>query len=334
MYASRRGVDTHGIVSILPATLAGLRAGRIKPEAPVEIVQEGPAVARLDAHQAPGPVAGAAGMDLAIERARRYGIGATVVFNGNHFGAVSFYTDRARRQGMIGLAMCNASPRVAPHNGSQPFLGTNPLAYAAPGGDWPEISFDVATSAAAAGKIGKAARRGEALPAGWVIDAAGQPITDPARVGQGVFLHFGEHKGYGLAMLVELLTGALAGARCGLAMPSGRSAEGEPQYRSYFFLALDVAQFVAPAIFHERVDQLAREARSIAPLPGAAEVLVPGELELRATAERAAHGIPFHEGDWRALLRGLAQAGYDADWVDERARPTEGSGIRDQGSEG
>jgi LDH2 family malate/lactate/ureidoglycolate dehydrogenase len=281
MYASRRGVDTHGLVSILPATLAGLRAGRIKPEATIEIVQEGPGVARIDARQAPGPVAGAAGMDLAIAKARQCGIGATVVFNGNHFGAVSFYTDRALRAGMIGMAMCNAAPRVAPYNGSEPFLGTNPIAYAAPGGEWPDISLDVATSAAAAGKIAKAARRGEPLPTGWVIDADGAPITDPARANAGAFLHFGEHKGYGIAMLVELLTGALAGSFCGLTMPS-RNSEEDPQYRSYFFLALDVARMVPLPTYQARVDQLAREAKSIAPLPGVAEVLVPGELEHRA----------------------------------------------------
>jgi LDH2 family malate/lactate/ureidoglycolate dehydrogenase len=320
LYASRRGVDTHGIVSILPATLAGLRAGRIRPQAAVEVVQEGPAVARIDAHQAPGPVAGAAGMDVAIERARRYGIGAAVVFNGNHFGAASYYTERARRAGMIGLAMCNAAPRVAPHQGRQPFLGTNPIAYAAPGGAWPEITFDAATSAAAAGKVGKALRRGEPIPAGWVIDAEGQPITDAARAAGSTFLHFGEHKGYGIAMLVELLTGALAGARCGLAMPRGGD-EAAPQHRAYFFLALDVAQVVPPAVFAERVDQLARDAHSIAPAPGATEVLVPGEPELRAADERQARGIPFHDGDWRALLRGLAAHGYDADWVAARARP-------------
>lgn len=317
IYATVRGVDTHGIVTILPATLAGLRAGRIRPQAAITVVQEGPAVARLDANQAPGPVAGAAGMDLAIARARRYGVGATVVFNGNHVGAVSFYTDRALRQGMIGLAMCNASPRVAPHHGRQPFLGTNPLAYAAPGGAWPEIALDIATSAAAAGKIGKALRRGEPIPPGWVIDADGEPLTDPAAVGQGAFLHFGEHKGYGIAMLVELLTGALGGDRCGLAMPGGRGPEGAPQHRSYFFLALDVAQVVPLATFQARVDGLARDAKTIAPLTGA-EVLLPGEPEQRTAAERRAHGIPMPDGDWQALLRGLARAGYDEDWVAAR----------------
>lgn len=320
MYASVRGVDTHGIVSILPATLGGLRAGRIRPDAVAAIVQEGPAIVRIDARQAPGPVAGAFAMDEAIARARRYGLGAAVVFNGNHFGAASFYTDRALRQQMLGLAMCNAAPRVAPFNGREPFLGTNPIAYAAPGGDWPAISLDVATTVAAAGKVGKAMRRGEPIPAGWVIDADGRPITDAARAAGSTFLHMGEHKGYGLAMLVELLTGALGGDRAGLAMPR-TGGDGDPQYRSYFFLALDVGQVVPLATFHAHVDQLAADAHTIAPAPGATEVLAPGEPELREQATRRAHGIPFHDGDWTALLRGLARAGFDGDWVDERARP-------------
>lgn len=315
MYATRRGVDTHGLVSILPATLAGLRAGRIRPHERVEIVQEGPAVVRIDAHQAPGPVAGAAGMDQAIERARQFGIGAAVVFNGNHFGAVSFYTDRALQQGMLGLAMCNASPRVAPHQGMDPFLGTNPIAYAAPGHDWPDISLDIATSAAAAGKIGKAIRRDEPIPPGWVLDSAGQPSTNPRDT---TFLHFGEHKGYGLAMLVELLTGALGGDRCGLQMPRGGN-EADPQYRAYFFLAIDVGQLLPAALFRAKVDQLAREAKMNRPRPGAAEVLVPGELEHRTEAERRAQGIPLPDGDWQALQRGLAQAGYDAAWLAARS---------------
>lgn len=317
MYATVRGVDTHGLVSILPATLAGLRAGRICPEATIEIVQEAPAIARLDARQAPGPVAGAAGMDEAVARARRYGLGAAVVFNGNHFGAVSFYTERARRAGMLGLAMCNAAPRVAPHLGAEPFLGTNPVAYAAPGDAWPEIALDVATSAAAAGKIGKAVRRGEPLPPGWLLDADGYPSTDPRAT---TFLPFGEHKGYGIALLVELLTGALGGDRCGLRMPRGGD-EADPQHRSYFFLALDVGQVLPLDRFRAQVDALAGDAKSIRPRPGADEVLVPGELEARTAAARLSRGIPLPEPDWRALLRGLAAHGYDADWVAARARP-------------
>jgi LDH2 family malate/lactate/ureidoglycolate dehydrogenase len=182
------------------------------------------------------------------------------------------------------------------------------------------MTFDIATSAAAAGKVGKALRRGEPIPPGWVIDADGNPITDAARAAGSTFLPFGEHKGYGIAMLVELLTGALAGAQCGLTMPLN-TGEGNPQHRSYFFLALNVGQFTPLATFQERVDQLARDAHSIAPAPGATEVLVPGELELRETARRRDRGIPFHDGDWRSLLRGLAAAGYDADWVAARAHP-------------
>jgi LDH2 family malate/lactate/ureidoglycolate dehydrogenase len=321
MYASRRGVDTHGIVGILPATLAGIRAGRIDLAASPEIVQQGPAVVRIDAHHAPGPVAGAFAMDEAIARARRYGLGAAAVFNGNHFGAASYYADRALRQQMIGLAMCNAAPRVAPHLGREPFLGTNPIAYAAPGGSWPAISLDVATTVAAAGKVGKAQRRGEPIPAGWVIDGDGQPITDAARAAGSTFLHMGEHKGYGLAMLVELLTGALGGDRAGLTMPR-TGGDGDRQYRSFFFLALDVDQMLPLAQFQATVDQLANDAHSIAPAPGAPEVLAPGEPELRETAARQAGGIPFHEGDWAALLRGLARAGFDEAWVDERAHPS------------
>ena len=305
VFASLRGLDSHGIVSILPGICRSVTTGRIDPGA--EIGRIGPRV--LKGNGAAGPVIGARTMRLAMEQAAEHGVGAAVAFNCNHFGAASYYAALALESEMIGICACNAGPNVAPYGGAQALHGTNPLAYAFPGGEEPPIVLDIATSIAAFGQVGKARRRGQPLPAGWALDKEGRPTTDAAAA--TTLLPFGGHKGYGLGVLVDLLCGGLAASTIGVDVRQGDN-DREHAGQSFFMLALDPAQFGGTAAFKERSDALTRQAHGLKTMEGFERVLLPGELEHREQERRRAEGIPLYEEDWNALVRGLEGAGLPA----------------------
>ena len=320
LFASLRGLDTHGIIGVLPQVAGNLRRGTILPSAEVEVVGETETTAVLKGSGAPGAVVGTRAMDLAIAKAKAHGLGAVTAYNSHHFGAASFYPVRALAQGMVGLTMCNAGANVAPYGGVRPLHGTNPIAYAVPAGEEPPIVLDVATSAAAHGQIAKAARHGQPIPLGWALDADGRPTTDPA---QGrILLPFGGHKGYGLGLLVDVLTAALAGSEIGRSVDQ-RNTTPESGGQSLLMLAVDVAHFVRLEAFTSRVDDLIRQARATPPAEGFAEVLVPGDLERRQEEIRRREGIPMYPEDWQAIVGGLERAGLPAAELAARFGPEE-----------
>lgn len=314
MFATLRGLDSHGIVSILPGICNSIGVGRIDPNGDVQTIK--PLV--LKGNGAAGPVIAERTMRLAIEHAAEAGVGAAVAFNCNHFGAASYYASLALERGMVGICACNAAPNVAPYGGARGLHGTNPIAYAAPGNAEPPIVLDIATSAAAHGQIHKAARRGQGLPPGWAIDNEGRPTTDPSAV--GALLPFGGHKGYGIGILVDVLTGALAGSTVGLDVRQ-QDVDREHAGQSFFMLALDPDAFGGRAAFAERVDRLSRQVHSIPPAESASEVLLPGEIEWREEQKRRTKGIPLYDEDWTALVQGLARAGLPAEELGEKFAP-------------
>lgn len=321
LFATLRGLDSHGIVSILPAIANRVARGEIVRDASVEVVRDDAATALLKGNGVAGPAIGERAMALAIAKAKTYGVGVVSAFNCDHFGAASYYSSLAVQAGMIGLTMCNAAPTVAPFGGRKPVHGTNPISYGLPGGAEGPIILDIATSAAAHGQIFKAHRRGQPIPLGWAIDAEGRPTTDAAAAIKGVLLPFGAHKGYGMGVLVDVLTGALAGSTVALSVVH----TGDPKTRgqSFFFQAIDVERFVPREVYQDRMDQVIRDVRSVPPAEGFREVLVPGDLERRQEAERGRLGIPLYDEDWQALVEGLKRAGVSSDVV-ERYAPAEG----------
>ncbi|MCC6625817.1 MAG: Ldh family oxidoreductase [Chloroflexi bacterium] len=306
MFATLRGLDTHGIISILPAIANSVAAGRIEPRATILTLRESAVVAAYRGNGAAGPAIAAHAMRAAIARAREHGIGLTVAANCNHFGAASAYAAMALAEDMIGLVACNAGPVVAPFGGASPLHGTNPIAYAAPGGSAPPMVLDIATSAAAHGQIAKAQRRGQPIPLGWALDESGAGTTDPAAA--KVLLPFGAHKGYGIGVLVDLLTGALTGTTIGKGVRQGDPDRLEGG-QAFFFQAINVGFFTEPDTYKAKVDQLYQDMQSIAPAAGFSEVLAPGELEWRSQQARLASGIPLYDADWAALASGLAKGG-------------------------
>jgi LDH2 family malate/lactate/ureidoglycolate dehydrogenase len=317
MFATLRGLDSHGIVSILPAIANRVARGEIERDATVDVIRDDLATALLKGNGVAGPAVGERAMGLAIEKARTYGIGTVVAYNCDHFGAASYYSSLAVGAGMIGVTLCNAAPTVAPFGGRKPVHGTNPISYGIPGGVEGPIILDIATSAAAHGQIFKANRRGQPIPLGWAIDAEGRPTTDAAAALKGVLLPFGGHKGFGMGVLVDVLTGALAGSTVTLNVVH----TGHPKERgqSFFFQAIDVERFAPRAVFAERLDQIIRDVHAIPPAEGFNEVLVPGDLERRQEDERKQAGIPLYDEDWQALVAGLERAGVPSDLVEQYA---------------
>ena len=308
LFASLRGIDSHGIIVLFPTLARQLAEGQVRTDVAVSVEQETPATARLDGNFAAGAIIGRRAMELAMAKARQVGAGVVAAARCRHFGAASYYCCLAAEQGLIGLAMCDAYPNVAPYGGAAALHGTNPIAYAVPVEGGPPLVLDVATSVGALCQVTKERRRGQPIPPSWALDRDGSPPTDPAAA--AVLLPFGGHKGYGLALLVDLLCAALTGS------PIARehieaAPPGERPGQSFCFLALDPAAFGPAGAFAAKVRRLIADAHATPAAEGAAEVLLPGELEARAQQRRSREGIPLYQEDWSAMTEGLARAGLD-----------------------
>ncbi|MGE3909053.1 MAG: Ldh family oxidoreductase [Chloroflexota bacterium] len=318
MFATLRGLDSHGIVSILPGISASVKRGQTQPHAEIITLNESPITACYKGNRAAGPVIASHAMRAALDRAREHGIGVVTTVHCAHFGAASAYAAMALPESMFGLVMCNAAPAVAPFGGASRLHGTNPIAYAAPGKDEPPIVLDIATSMVASGQLAKAARRGQTIPLGWAVDEDGKPTTDPSAALKGALLPFGGHKGYGIGILVDLLTGALSGSTLGLGVQQS-NPDPEVGGQAFFFLAINPEFFSSKETFAAQVDKLTRDTKSAKVGEGFSEVLMPGELEWREEQRRIKDGIPFYDGDWQALLANLEAAGLPRDLVEQYA---------------
>ena len=306
--ASLRGVDSHGVART-PIYLERLRAGGINPRPRPRVEREEGALALMHGDDGPGQVAGVVATDHSIELARRYGVGVVAVRRSNHYGAAGFYAVRAARAGLIGMSTTNSDPFVIPFGGREAALGTNPIAFAAPVPDGVWV-LDMATSQVAINRIYNARDEGRTIPSGWGVDAEGRDTTDPAVVAAGVPL--GGYKGYGLAIMVEILSAVLTGS--GITHGVGRlyGAEAEAQDVGHFHLALDPGPLVGAGPFAERLAALLADLSASPAGSGSDEVLVPGDPEERAAAERARSGIPLPAFLWSSLRQASEELGVEA----------------------
>lgn len=298
------GIDSHGIAR-LRSYVSMLSIGRINPRPHVRIVRESLSTATVDGDNGLGLVVGPQANAIAMEKANRVGTGWVAVRNSNHFGIAGWYVLEALKRDMIGWAMTNTTKIVAPLWGAEKMLGTNPLAIAFPGCDEPPIVIDMATPAAAFGKIEMAIRTNQPIPDGWAIDRDGHPTTDPhAMVNGGAMRPLGAdrehggHKGYCLGALVDLLCGPLSGANWGPFTPPFTLDHAEPPRRvglgiGHFFGAMRIDAFIDPHEFKCQIDDWIRTFRATRPAPGTNGPLIPGDPERLAEAERRATGIPL-----------------------------------------
>ncbi len=293
-----RGIESHGVAR-LEQYVKMIQEGMLDPAAQPVIVRQSGSTALVDGQNGLGQVAGVFAMHLAIEKAKVADVGVVSLSHSNHYGIAGYYPMMALEHGMIGISLTNSSPLVAPTGGRAPMLGTNPIAFAAPTGDDLPFVLDMATSTVPKGRIEVAARKGIPLGAGWSIDAAGRPTMDAAAAIDGALLPLGGslesggYKGYGLAVLVDILTGVLSGSLYGPLI--GRLWQADrPSVLGQFFLALRPDAFGPLEAFQERLRDLRRLLHEGPLAEGAAEILLAGEKEARATAINRRLGIPVH----------------------------------------
>jgi LDH2 family malate/lactate/ureidoglycolate dehydrogenase len=286
---SLRGVDSHGVAR-LAIYVERLRAGVLNGRPRPKVDRRDGAVAVVDGDGGPGQIAGLFATDLSVELAGSFGIGAVSVHSSNHYGAAGIYAARAARAGMVGMSTTNADPLAVPYGGARKALGTNPIAFAAPT-DGGVFVLDMATSQVAANKVFNARDEGRSIPEGWAVDESGAAITDPNEFYAVVPL--GGYKGYGLALMVEVLSGVLGGAGVTHGVAGLFANLEQPQGLGHFHLALDPERTVGREQFAAVLSGLLDELRAIPPAPGFDEVLVAGDPEERAERERGADGIPL-----------------------------------------
>ena len=302
--ADLRGIDIHGVAR-LRCYVDLLELGRINPRPNLTIVRESASTATVDGDNGLGLVVGPKANAIAMRKADEAGTGWVAVRNTNHFGIAGWYVLEALARGQIGWAMTNSTKLVAPLWGAERMLGTNPIAIAFPGEEEPPIVIDLATCAAAYGKVEIAVRAGERMPAGWAIDADGRSTTDPrAMVEGGALLPLGSdrerggHKGYALALMVDVLSAVLSGANWGPFTPPFALRQEIPARSvgkgiGHFFGAMRIDAFVDPAEFKRQIDDLVRTFRATKPAPGTSGPILPGDPEREAERIRSKEGIPL-----------------------------------------
>lgn len=296
------GHDSHGVLRV-PQYCLAIENGELVPDARPKIERESESGAVLDGCLGFGQVAAAEAMSLALEKARRSGIAAITLRNCYHSGRLGAYSQMAAEAGFIGIVMVNAGgggQSVTPFGGTARRLATNPFSIAAPSGGKFPIVLDIATSMAPEGKVRDYALRGARLPEGWIIDSKGRPSCDPQDFygpPVGSLLPLGGpagHKGFGIALMIDILAGALSGAGC------CRDAD-LPARDGLLLIALDIEQFTDRAVFHQHVSELVAHVKSCPVAPGFGGVYVPGELEYREAQQRRQSGITLEGKIWEEL---------------------------------
>ena len=297
------GTSTHGI-SRLNIYLRRIQAGLISPRAELTVVQERGGVLALDAGNGIGQVQTIKALDRLVPLARVHGLAAATMRNSQHFGAVSYYCNRMAERGFILLAVTNCEPAMPPQGGCQAFFGTNPIAASFPTGQGFPVKVDLATSIVARGNIIAANKEQKPIPPGWALDAEGRPTTDPAEALRGTVLTMGGHKGYALAMLVEVLAGVLSGAAVGPEIGSMYKDMDRPQNVGHFLCLLDISSFMPEAEFTRRLDRMIAGIKGGRRQPGIDEILVPGERSDRLAQRNRRQGLSI-EGSTRAEIEKL-----------------------------
>jgi LDH2 family malate/lactate/ureidoglycolate dehydrogenase len=291
-----RGVETHGVSNMLRAYVRDYKAGKLDPKPGWKIVRESPGTAVIDAERRLGIIVGPKAMRLAVEKAKTVGVGVVTVFNSGHFGAIGHYAMQAAQQDMVGVCFTGAGLSVVPTFASKPMLGTNPIALAAPARHEAPMLFDAATSAIAGNKIRLAIRLGSPLLPSWVTDKEGTPIMEEKPVFDrdeffqaplGGTREQGSHKGYGFAMMAEVLSTVLSGALPTMLMPGSGSKN--------HFAAYNIEAFTDLEQFKDTMDQMLKTLRTASPAPDHDRVLYPGLSEFEEVEKRRAKGIPLHK---------------------------------------
>ena len=314
-----RGVDSHGI-SMLPTYDKEFRAGRLNMRPQWKVVRDRPSMARIDADRSLGHPVSAHAMGLAVDKCRATGVGVVAVFNSHHFGAAGCYAKIAADRGVIGMVTsATRGVTLVPTFAAEPVMGTNPLAFAAPARRNAPFQLDMATTTVAAGKVKVYKLNHKPVPSGWVVDGDGRAVTDETEAFRHVFerpeggitplggsRELGGHKGYGLAVMVHILGGTLAGASFS-PLRNRTQGDSDPHNIGHFFMAIDPGAFREAGEFESDLDDVIDVLHGAKRADPAQPVLVAGDPERLTRAERLEQGVPVPD-DLMAQLRAVAAA--------------------------
>ena len=290
--ADIHGVTSHGI-SRLNIYIRRIQKGLIDSDAGLTLDRQRRSVLAMNAGNGLGQVQTLKTLDLLAPMARENGVAVATIRNSQHFGAVSYYCNKAADQNMILLATTNCEPAMSPEGGCQAFFGTNPIAASFPTGKGFNIKIDMATSIVARGNIIAAQKSGKSIPPGWALNVDGEPTTDAAEALLGTVLTMAGHKGYALALMVEILSGVLSGSAIGADVGSMYKNMDRKQDVGHFLCLLDISAFMDVAEFKNRVDGMIDEIKACRMRPGVEEILIPGERSHRRAMENRRLGIPI-----------------------------------------
>ena len=280
-----------------------IRSGSVNVSAKPEVLRETPVSALIDGHFGMGALVAQFAMRMAIEKAKQSGVGMAVVRDSSHYGIAGYYTLMAEREGLAAFSMTNTGPIMVPTFGREMMLGTNPMAFCMPADPVP-FWFDASTTVVTLGKVEVCQKRGRPMPQGWTIGPDGAPCTDASRMNASILAGerggilplggegetHGGHKGYGLGIMVEALTGVLAQ---GMTSPQMCGAHGD--HTCHFLLAFDPAMFGDPADIRARMSAYLAALRASEKMPGCARIYTPGEKAFEAMARRLREGVPVEE---------------------------------------
>jgi len=319
--ADLRGIESHG-VQRLKMYFDRIKSGQQMANTNFEIVKDGPTTAVIDGHYGMGMVIGTRSMQMAIDKAKQYGLGAVAVRNSTHFGIDGYYANMAIEQGCIGMSFTNARPSINPTFGVQPLLGTNPIAFGAPTDEDCPFLFDAATSIIQRGKVEVYNRKGKEIPPGWVIGREGQPLSDASEILQampkdnaallplgGAGEEFSGYKGYGLATMVEILSASLQqGGFLKDMLGFDRQGNKTPFMVGHFFLAMNIESFVDLASFKKTTGDILRTLRNSTKVPGEERIYTAGEKEFeleQITPEKGIEVVSSIQKDIIAIQKEL-----------------------------
>lgn len=310
--ADARGMNSHGVLR-LPVYIRRLQQGGFNPDSRGTVVKETAATMVIDGGQGLGAVLTTRAMDIAIEKARTTGIAAVGIRNSNHNGENAYYVQRAVDRDMIGIATTNGSPIMPVWGGKTPLTGPLPIAIGVPTGQELPILLDAALGMSSRGKILYYAEKGLSLPDGWLVDDQGRPTNDPNWVKNGGWiLPIGGHKGWGLILACEILSGILTGGQFGQELTNLYDDLDQPQRNGHFVIALDIASFTDVAAFKERMDAYIRIMKASELSPGTEEILMPGEIEFRKEKKQRAGGITLSRSVVDEVVAVARDLGLDA----------------------
>lgn len=285
------GRNNFGVIRI-PVHLKRLEHGVLNPDATPKFIRFAPGAGTLDGDNGFGYFAGEIAMEHAINLASENGIGMVIVNNSNFFGTGAYFADMAAKRGMLSLVMSNSFPKVVAHGGLLPVLGTNPFAFGAPRLQGGNLLLDFATSSLAGSTVREYLDKGMRLPEGLAITRDGQPETDPAKIGNASLMPFGGAKGYGLSLMVEILSGILSGAGFSNSVKSTYTNFSEKSDSGHCMIAVDIEKFMPRAEFFERFETLVTLLKASNPQN---EVLLPGEIRWKNHAYNCSNGVEIPE---------------------------------------